>query len=126
MPTVLVPIPTADFDPPEAAVPWKTLRALGHTVVFATPGGKPGTADPRILTGEGLGVLARMLKADANGRQAYTEMAMSPEFLQPIRWAEARISDLQGLLLPGGHAPGMKPYLESTHLQSLVAAAFSA
>ena len=32
----------------------------------------------------------------------------------------------QGLLLPGGHAPGMKPYLESTQLQALVAAAFAA
>lgn len=126
VPTVLVPIPSEDFDPTEAAVPWKTLRALGHTVVFATPDGKPGAADPRILTGRGLGVLARVLMADANGRQAYSEMAASPEFLHPIRWSEARASDVQGLLLPGGHAPGMKPYLESQVLQSLVAAAFAA
>jgi protease I len=126
MATVLIPIPSQDFDPTEAAVPWKTLRALGISVVFATPDGKPGTADPRILTGKGLGVLARMLMADANGRQAYAAMAMSPEFLHPITWAEARISDVQGLLLPGGHAPGMKPYLESTRLQSLIADAFAA
>jgi protease I len=67
-----------------------------------------------------------MLMADANGRQAYAEMAASPEFLRPITWSEARISKLQGLLMPGGHAPAMKPYLESTDLQSLVAAAFAA
>jgi protease I len=85
-----------------------------------------GAADPRILTGQGFGPLARMLMADANGRQAYAEMAASPEFLRPITWSEARISKLQGLLLPGGHAPAMKPYLESTDLQSLVAAAFAA
>lgn len=126
MATILIPIPSSDFDPTEAAVPWKMLRASGHRIVFATPDGKPGAADARILTGQGFGPLGRMLMADANGRQAYAEMAKSPEFLQPIRWAEARISDFQGLLLPGGHAPGMKPYLESTDLQSLVAAAFAA
>lgn len=126
MATILIPIPSSDFDPTEAAVPWKMLRASGHRIVFATPDGKPGAADARILTGQGFGPLGRMLMADANGRQAYAEMAKSPELLQPIRWAEARISDFQGLLLPGGHAPGMKPYLESTDLQSLVAAAFAA
>ena len=126
MPTVLVPIPTADFDPTEAAVPWKMLRARGIAVVFATPDGNPGQADARILTGRGLCVLAPMLQADANGRQAYAEMAASPEFLHPITHAQARITDVHGLLLPGGHAPGMKPYLESTQLQSLVAAAFAA
>jgi protease I len=126
MPTVLVPIPTADFDPTEAAVPWQMLRARGIAVVFATPDGNPGQADERILTGRGLGVLAPVLRADANGRQAYAEMAASPEFLHPIAYAQARITDVDGLLLPGGHAPGMKPYLESTQLQSLVAAAFAA
>lgn len=126
MPTVLVPIPAADFDPTEAAVPWKVLRARGFAVVFATPDGNPGRADARILTGRGLSVLAPALKADANGRQAYAEMAASPEFLHPITYAQARIADVQGLLLPGGHAPGMQPYLESTCLQSLVAAAFAA
>ena len=126
MATVLIPVPSEDFDPTEAAVPWKTLRALGHRVVFATPDGKPAAADPRILTGQGLGVLARVLMADANGRQAYAEMASSAEFLHPLAWSEARIVDFQGLLLPGGHAPGMKPYLESAVLQSLVSAAFAA
>ncbi|MEY2920919.1 MAG: hypothetical protein RL261_2224 [Pseudomonadota bacterium] len=126
MPTVLIPIPVADFDPTEAAVPWQILRSRGIAVVFATPDGKPGQADVRMLTGQGLGMLASMLKADANGRQAYAEMAASPEFLQPITYAEARASDVQGLLLPGGHAPGMKPYLESPQLQSLVGAAFAA
>jgi protease I len=124
--TVLVPIPTEDFDPTEAAVPWKILRARGIPVVFATPDGNPGRADSRMLTGRGLGMLVPVLKADANGRLAYAEMAASREFLHPINYAQARIADVQGLLLPGGHAPGMKPYLESSVLQSLVAAAFAA
>ncbi len=126
MPAVLLPIPATGFDPTEVAVPWTILRARGIAVVFATPDGKPGQADARMLTGQGLGVLARLLKADANGRQAYARTAASAEFLRPITYAEARISDVQGLLLPGGHASGMKPYLESTQLQSLVTAAFAA
>jgi protease I len=126
MATVLIPVPSEDFDPTEAAVPWKTLHALGHRIVFATPDGRQAAADARILTGRGLGVLARVLMADARGRQAYAEMASSPEFAEPIAWSEARISDFHGLLLPGGHAPGMKPYLESTVLQSLVADTFAA
>ena len=59
MPTVLLPIPTTDSDPTEASVPWKILRAHGIAVVFATPDGKPGQADPRMLNGQGLGVPAR-------------------------------------------------------------------
>jgi protease I len=125
MATVLIPVPSEDFDPTEAAVPWKTLSALGHRVQFATPDGKPAAADPRILTGRGLGILARVLMADANGRTAYAAMASSDEFIHPIAWSEARIADVQALLLPGGHAPGMKPYLESTVLQALVATAFA-
>ena len=126
MATVLVPIPHADFDPTEVAVPWKTLRALGHLVVFATPDGEPGEADKRMLTGRGLSVLAPLLVADANGRRAYAELELSEEFRHPLPYSAARLDDHHGVLLPGGHAAGMRPYLESTVLQSLVAAAFAA
>ena len=121
---VLIPIPSRDFDPTEVAVPWRVLRAAGHTVQFATPDGRPGQADARMLTGQGLGLWKGVLRADANGRQAYAEMATSPEFMQPGRHADLRASDLDALILPGGHAPGMKAYLESPLLQALVVAAF--
>ena len=39
MATVLIPIPTRDFDPTEVAVSWQVLRAGGHHVVFSTPTG---------------------------------------------------------------------------------------
>jgi len=123
--TVLIPIPSSDFDPTETAVPWTVLVARGHTVKFATPDGQPGQADDRMLTGRGLGVLAPMLKADANGRDAYAQMAQSPAFLHPGRHAAQGPEGFDGLLLPGGHAPGMKPYLESRELQALVAATFA-
>jgi protease I len=125
MATVLIPLPSGDFDPTEAAVPWKILRARGHAVVFTTPDGRPGLADHRMLTGRGLGPFAPLLKADANGRQAYSEMERSPEFLHPVAYPQVHMAGCEGLLLPGGHAPGMRPYLESAHLQSLVAEAFA-
>ena len=125
MATVLVPIPATDFDPTETAVPWQILAALGHHAVFATPDGAPGRADPRMLTGQGLGLLAPLLMADANGQQAYEAMERSDAFRQPLRHQDIRSSDFDALLLPGGHASGMRPYLESVLLQARVAEFFA-
>lgn len=120
MTTVLIPIPSSDFDPTEAAVPWQALQTAGHTVVFATPDGQPGRADPRMLTGRGLSLWAPLLRANARGRDAYAAMTRTPEFQQPRRWDQVQAGDFAALLLPGGHAAGMKPYLESPVLQALV------
>ncbi len=103
---------------------WKVLEARGHAVRFATPDGLPGWADERMLTGRGLGIWKPLLRADANALQAYAEMVASPEFMHPGRHSESQVADFDGLILPGGHAPGMKPYLESAVLQALVVAAF--
>ena len=88
MPTVLIPLPSRDFDPTETGVPWRALRARGHNVVFATPDGRPGQADSKMVTGAGLGLLAPLLRADAAGRAAYSEMIQSAEFQHPIAYAE--------------------------------------
>jgi len=124
MATVLVPLPNSDFDPTEAAVPWKILTSQGHAVVFATPDGRAGLADQRMLTGRGLGILAPMFRADANGQQAYRELEKSREFREPLRYDEIRAANFDAVILPGGHAPGMKPYLESELLQATVVEAF--
>lgn len=123
---VLIPLPNQDFDPTESAVPWRLLKSKGHTLVFATPDGNSGAADARMLTGQGLGVLAPILKADSNGVSAYWEMEAAPEFQHPLSYEAIQISDFDALLLPGGHAPGMKAYLESTLLQSKVTQFFEA
>jgi protease I len=120
MPTVLMPIPSSDFDPTETAVPWKILRAHGHEVVFATPDGQPGHADPRMLTGAGLFVFAPVLRANADALQAYGEMERSPEFQHPISYKAMMERAFDAILLPGGHAPGMKEYLESSQVQAKV------
>jgi protease I len=124
MATVLIPLPHRDFDPTETGVPWRVLSGRGHRVVFATPDGRPASADPRMVTGTGLGVLAPLLMADANGRAAYDAMARSEAFSHPIAYADIREDEVEALLLPGGHALGMRPYLESRELKALIARAF--
>jgi protease I len=121
-----MPLPSRDFDPSESGIPWRLLSARGHDFVFATPDGAAAEADPRMVTGEGLGILAPVLRADRNGRSAYEAMTKSPEFRAPISWAAIPGTGFDALLLPGGHAKGMVPYLESASLQALVAACFAA
>src|ERR1700693_6518693 len=103
MATVLMPLPNRDFDPTETGVPCRLLRGRGHRLVLATPDGTPGQADTKMVTGKGLGIFAPFMKADANGRAAYDEMAQSAEFQRPISYGEIRADNLDGLLLPGGH-----------------------
>lgn len=124
MATILIPLPATDFDPTEVAVPWQILRAAGHTPVFATPDGGMAQADQRILTGRGLGVFAPLLRADANAQRAYQALQQAPAFQRPISWQDIRSGDFQELLLAGGHAPGMRPYLESALLQGCCAEFF--
>jgi protease I len=126
MARILIPIPDSDFDPTEVAVPWKIWRDLGHRIVFATPHGRQASADPRMVTGAGLGPLARVLRADGNGRAAYAAVRESIEFRHPIAYRDIAAVDVDALFLPGGHAPGMKVYLESSEVQAKVAWMFAA
>lgn len=125
MATILMPIPDNGFDPTESGIPWRILHRRGHHVVFATPAGKLGRADPRMITGEGLGIFAAVMKADKNGLSAYDEMSKCTEWQQPIAYPDVRTEGFAGLVLPGGHAKGMRPYLESNLLQSIVADFFA-
>ena len=126
MTNILVPLPSIDFDPTETGVPWRFLTSRGHTVTFATPDGKPGEADPLMVTGRGLGLLAPVLRANADGRVAYEAMRASPAFQAPVAYDTAKSNDVDALMLPGGHAKGMRPYLESPVLQALVSSFFDA
>eukprot|EP01037_Dinobryon_pediforme_P019313 gene19313-19714_t len=139
MSTILLPVPSRDFDPSEVAVSWKVLTGLGHRITFATPDGRPGTCDPIMIDGIGLDpwsrvpglrrlrVIGLMLRANKDARRAYAEMIRSAEFLAPMRWDAVCEADFDGLLLGGGHrARGMREYLESPVLQALVAAFFAA
>ncbi|HYM04525.1 MAG TPA: type 1 glutamine amidotransferase domain-containing protein [Stellaceae bacterium] len=126
MTVVLMPLPDRDFDPTETGVPWRILSGRGHRVVFATPDGRPGTADPKMVTGEGLGILAPLLRANAVGRAAYEEMAQCSAFRRPLSYQDISTSDFDGLLLPGGHAKGMRIYLEAERVRAATAGFFAA
>ena len=126
MSTILLPLPATDFDPTEAAIPWQVLTERGHTVQFATPDGRPAQADARMLHGHGLGPLAPLLVADRRARAAYAALAHSAAFGAPLAYAALDPDSFDGLVLPGGHAPGMRPYLQSATIQSVVAAFFQA
>ena len=116
---VWMPLPDTDFDTTEAAVPWKVLREAGHEVVVATEHGRREPAcDPRLLDG----VIFGRLGARPSAIAAYRELQQAPEFIDPVAWAEIEPQDFDGLILPGGHAPGMRQYLGSEQLQGRVAA----
>ena len=119
---MLVPLPDRDFDVTEVAVPWRLLSRAGHEVVFATERGGAPAADPLLLSG----VLFGRLGAAPEAKAFYDELCAAPEFMRPRAWDGLRAADFDGLLLPGGHAPGMRQYLEATAVQRLAVAAFAA
>jgi putative intracellular protease/amidase len=115
---ILVPLPDRDFDVTEVAVPWRILRDAGHQVVFATErAGTVPAADPRLLTG----VLFGQLGAAPEPRRFYGELTRAAEFTATAAWDELDPGSFDGLLLPGGHAPGMRQYLGSAVLREQVA-----
>ncbi len=114
---VVVPVPDRDFDVTEVAVPWRLLTDAGHRVVFATEEGRAARADQRLLDG----VIFGRLGAGAQPREFYRQMVDCAEFGSPIGWSQLRPAEYGGLLLPGGHAPGMRQYLGSGLLREKVA-----
>ena len=104
------------------------LTEAGHVCVFATPDARPAQADQRMLRGSDLGLLAPMLRAQSNAVADHDRMAQSTGYCTPLAWSDIASGIDAGIfdavLLPGGHAPGMREYLESTLLQSAVAAFF--
>jgi putative intracellular protease/amidase len=119
MAKVLVPLPDRDFDITEVSVPWKMLTSAGHAVVFATEkgNGKPA-GDPRLLSG----VLFGKLGADPEPKAFYGELERAPAFARPLAWETMDPRAYDAMLLPGGHAPGMRQYLASASLHAKVAA----
>lgn len=116
--SVLIPLPESDFDPTEVAIAYQVLKH--YRVVFATPNGKVSTVDERMLSGEGLGFLSRFLTADDAAIKAYHDMIASYVFNHPISYKEIEPNSFDVVVLPGGHAAGIKTYLESKILQDVV------
>ena len=116
---ILVPLPDRDFDTTEVAVPWRLLTDRGHEVVFATQGGEGvPRCDPRLLDG----VLFGRLGAEPEPISFYLELTENAAFRDPVSWRELDPTEFDGLLLPGGHARGMRQYLGDANLREKVAA----
>lgn len=114
---VWIPLPDTDFDVTEVAVPWKLLTRAGHRVTFVTERGDvTPRADPLLLTG----VVFGQLGAEPEPKRFYEELTGSPEFKTPLSWKTLDVAAFDALLLPGGHARGMKQYLGSEELQGKV------
>jgi putative intracellular protease/amidase len=100
------------------AVPWRLLTRAGHTVRFATErGGAAPAADRRLLDG----VIFGQLGAEDEPKAFYAEMQSDAEYRAPLAWADVKPDEYDGLILPGGHAPGMRQYLGSEALRAKVA-----
>lgn len=114
-----MPVPDRDFDVTEVAVPWRLLTDAGHPVSFATQkGGRAPAGDPRLLSG----VIFGRLGAAPQPKEFYEQMTEAGEFRNPLAWHDIKPAEFDGLVLPGGHAPGMRQYLESAQLQEKVGA----
>ena len=136
MKRILMPLPDEDFDPTEASVPWSMLTEAGHEVIIATQDGNEPQADPMMLSGEGLDpwgfipgvrkvrVVGLALRAKQGAREAYGRMQLDPSFRSPLTFSEVDVNAFDGVLIPGGHGPGMVPYLENGALQGIVAEFF--
>ena len=133
---VLMPLPSHDYDPSEVAVSWQTLTKAGIKVVFATIDGQPAQADAMMLSGEGLDpwgfipvlkklpLIGLVLRANKSARYAHGQMLLDDDYQNPICYKDLKVQNFSGLILPGGHAPRMRQYLEDSILQNFVAGFF--
>ena len=122
---ILILLPQLDYDPTESGVPWAALRDSGFEVGFATPDGSPAFADERLVE-RGFGPLSPLLMTRRRELDSYRRMTEDPAFRSPLRYEDVDPASVDGLVVPGGHAPGMKTMLESPAAQELVLEAFRA
>ena len=117
MARILMPLPDEGFDVTEVAVPWRLLTDAGHEVVVATEAGHVPNADPLLI----VGVVFGQLGAEPEPIAHYRDFERAASRNAPLRWSDLDVSNFDGLLLPGGHAPRMRQYLGSTELADHVA-----
>ncbi|MCF6304780.1 MAG: type 1 glutamine amidotransferase domain-containing protein [Rhodobacteraceae bacterium] len=123
---ILIATSTTDFDPSEVALPWQILSNAGIDVHFATDTGTMGAADEHMLKGDYFGFLAKFLVARQDAQDAYVEMLNDSAFQNPMPYSAIKVEDYDGLILPGGHAKGIRVFLESEVLQSRIVDFFAA
>ncbi|MFN8578773.1 MAG: type 1 glutamine amidotransferase domain-containing protein [Candidatus Sericytochromatia bacterium] len=113
---ILIPIPDFDFDLTEVSIPWKYFRDNGFNVTFSTENANIGKTDTLLISG----VLFGQLGAKKESIETYYKLEKEPEFLNPIKYSDIIPEKYDLILLAGGHAKGMRQYLESKILQEKV------
>ena len=119
MARILLIVSNIEFDPTEACVPWRVLTDAGHDVWFASGDGRVAVCDHATLTGEGIPGHLQSLAAKPENRKIYADMEASARFQNPLSWGAVKPDEFDALVLPGGHAPGVKPYLESSEVHNI-------
>lgn len=122
---ILMLLPRVDYDPTESGVPWAALKEAGYDVRFATPDGAPAYADERLVT-KGFGPLSPVFMTKRPVLERYREMTEDPAFRSPQRYEDVDADALQGLIVPGGHAQGVKTLYDSPAAQDIARAVFTA
>jgi len=84
---------------------------------------KKPEADPYLLRKEG--VMFGKLGAEPEVKLLYKEMEKDDKFMNPISWDSIETTDYDGLILTGGHAKGMRQYLENIILQKKISSFWS-
>ena len=116
---VLFPLPDKDFDPSEFVIPFHALKVSGVEITIATPSGESPKAEPLVLRPEG--VSFGELGASYDVRDLYQRIKEFPEYMNVISFDDIDPMKYDAIHLNGGHAPGMKSYLESEVLQRNIA-----
>lgn len=83
----------------ELVVAHERLTAAGHSVVIATPGGKPAPVDPGSLQPGNTGSQAR-----SDELRAYLD-GIAEGLQRPAAIAAVDASEFDAIVLPGGHGP---------------------
>ncbi|URN91427.1 MAG: DJ-1/PfpI family protein [Pseudomonas protegens] len=122
---ILILLPHADYDPSESSLPWQAARDAGFAAQFATPLGMPAYADSRLVS-LGFGPLNPLLMTPAADLARYHAMTRDPAFCSPLPYAGVDPAAYEGLLIPGGHARGMRSLLESEEVRRTILAFFQA
>ena len=85
-------------------MPGKALARAGHEMVFATAEGAPPSCDRLLIDG----VFFGQLGSEPDPKAFYEELLASAERNAPVRH-----EDFDAAWFAGGHAKGMRPYLDS-------------
>ncbi|MCX4647731.1 MULTISPECIES: type 1 glutamine amidotransferase domain-containing protein [unclassified Streptomyces] len=82
----------------EAVAPYEALKAAGHDIVVATPGGVVPTVDKGSLAPEFNG-------GQAGADQVAAALASFAELQHPVKLEDVNLDDYAAVFYPGGHGP---------------------